>query len=458
MPNVSRGVAPAFQDHAVARRVAADDLRLGAHRAALGIAALALGVVFVGWLFSSIADPTLLTIWLALQGGLIASFYIAYAIFVNLKLDDDAMLAGPWLRIGKLVMDASNVLTAASIWMLLPKAPTELVHLMILLYCWYIFVQFAADTSASVRSTAPVVILLASIAAFVVWRGLPYAPAIALFFAAFGATVIGMRGIVRRAVSEAFEARTAAQHSAAALEVALAQVAAERDAKSRFLAAASHDLQQPIQAAHLYFGQLARVDHPQLRGEIEAAGKMAFGAAQSLLAAMLDHLRLGAQAVTPQTERVALAGLFAQVAAEARLAADAGPDIRWVTTVTTVRADRALLVRALTNLVQNAVRHSGGTRILIAARTQRGAVRIHVIDDGCGIPAHCAESVFEEFGRGNSSSAVGFGIGLASARAAMRVQGGDVLLDPRWRRGAAFNVVLAPSAVVANDEALCAAA
>ena len=111
---MSRGVAPAERDE-VARRVAADDLRLGAHRAALGIAALALGVAFVGWLFSSIADPLLLTIWLALQGGVIASFYITYVVFVHLKPDDDTMLAGPWLRIGRLVMDASNALMAASV-------------------------------------------------------------------------------------------------------------------------------------------------------------------------------------------------------------------------------------------------------------------------------------------------------------------------------------------------------
>ena len=251
--------------------------------------------------------------------------------------------------------------------------------------------------------------------------------------------------------------RTSAQQSEAALKVALAQVAAERAAKSRFLAAASHDLQQPIQAAHLYFGQLARVDQPRLRSEIETAGKAAFGAAQSLLSAMLDHLRLGAQAVTPRLEEVALGGLFAQVAAEATLAAESSPVTRWKTTVATVRADRALLARTLGNLVQNAVRHSGGSRILIVARQQRGTVQIYVIDDGRGIPVDQAEAIFEEFGQGTAGTMIGFGIGLASARVAMRVQGGDVALDRRWRGGAAFTIVFA-SVATANEEILCVAA
>lgn len=155
-----------------------------------------------------------------------------------------------------------------------------------------------------------VAILLATIAAFVLWRGLPYAPAIAAFFVAFGATLVSMRGIVCHAVAEAFAARSAAQASEAALKVALVQVAAERDAKSRFVAVASHDLLLPIQAAQLYFVQLARLDQRWLRAEIELAGKAAFGAAQSLLTSMLDHLRLGAQAVVPRSRDIVLDDLM----------------------------------------------------------------------------------------------------------------------------------------------------
>jgi signal transduction histidine kinase len=455
---VLREGASEARDTAVTRRVVADDIRLGAHRAALGITALALGVAFVGWMFAEIANPLLLTIWLALQGSVIAGYYVAYGVFVVTKPDDDALLAGPWLSIGRVVMGASNLLMAASVWMLLPNASVDLIQLIILLYCWYIFVQFAADTMETGRSTAMVALLLASIAAFVLWRGLPYAPAIAAFFVAFGATVVSMRGIVRRAVAEAFAARAAAQASEAALKIALAQVAAERDAKSRFIAAASHDLQQPVQAAHLYFVQMARADQPQLRAEIELAGKAAFGAAQSLLTSMLDHLRLGAQAIVPRPRDIALDDLLAKVASEAALSAEGAVEVRFVASSKHVHADPHLLARALGNLVQNAVRHSGGDRVLIVARNRSATAEIHVLDNGRGVPVDRAEAIFEEFTQGHSGARAGFGIGLASARAAIRVQGGDVRLDPRWRHGAVFSITLPIIADAEGAISLCAAA
>ena len=423
----------------------------------VALVTLVVSIAFIAVTFVPIAPPLPFMIWLSAQCAVIVALIVTAGLFQRAAPDDDRIVEF-WTPLGSALFLANNVVIAGSIWALLPYAPTDLLHLMILLYCWYIFIQVAGDTGAGTYSGVAMIGVLGSLTVFVLVSDMPYRYVLSGFFLLFGMTVIGLRRIMRSAVVAALTARTAAQRSEAALAVALAEVAAERDAKSRFLAAASHDLKQPIQAAHLYFGQLARVEQPRLRSEIEAAGKAAFGAAQSLLAAMLDHMRLGAQAVTPRVEQVALASLFAQVAAEAELAVESGPDVRWATTVATVRVDRALLFRALTNLVQNAVRHSGGTRILIAARHCRGAVRIHVLDDGRGIPADDAESIFEEFGRGNSGGPFGFGIGLASARAAMRVQGGDVVLDPRWRHGAAFTIILAPSAVVANDEGLCAAA
>ena len=453
---MSRGVAPAVQDEAFARRVAADEIRVGTRRMQISLITLVVTLIFIGISFQPTAVPLFFKLWAVAQSIVVMALIVATTAFSRIAPDDDRVL-GFWVPLGSKLLLLLNLTFAGSMWALLPGAPTELVHLMILLYCWCIFVQVAGDTGAGAHTGAAMIIVLASLTAYVIVSGQPYRFAMAGFFVLFGATVLGLRRIVRAAVLDALVSRTSAQQSEAALKVALAQVAAERAAKSRFLAAASHDLQQPIQAAHLYFGQLARVDQPRLRSEIETAGKAAFGAAQSLLSAMLDHLRLGAQAVTPRLEEVALGGLFAQVAAEATLAAESSAVTRWKTTVATVRADRALLARTLGNLVQNAVRHSGGSRILIVARQQRGTVQIYVIDDGRGIPVDQAEAIFEEFGQGTAGTMIGFGIGLASARVAMRVQGGDVALDRRWRGGAAFTIVFA-SVATANEEILCVAA
>ena len=444
-------------DDRLARRVTGDEIRIAVKRIWGGVATLAVTNGFISLTFQPIAAPIPFAVWLVAQWGIIALLAAASIAFHYTTPDDDR-IADFWIPVGNWLMLALNFVVAASIWMLLPGAPEDLIHVMILLYCWFVFVQVAGDTGTGKFSAIAMASVLLSLAAFVIAEQMPYRFVMAAFFALFAATVVGLRTVMRSAVLEALRARTAAQNATAALEVALAEVAAERDAKSRFIAAASHDLQQPIQAAHLYFVQMARVEQPRLRAEIEQAGKAAFGAAQSLVTAMLDHLRLGAHAVTPRSEAIALPDFLARIAAEAALAAENPIDVRVACVVRHLQTDRALLARALGNLAQNAVRHSGGTRVLIVARCRSGMVEFHVIDNGRGVPDAHADSVFEEFAQGPVGGRAGFGIGLASARAAMRVQGGDIRLDPRWRHGAAFSIFLPVVASEQGAEPLCAAA
>jgi signal transduction histidine kinase len=102
--------------------------------------------------------------------------------------------------------------------------------------------------------------------------------------------------------------------------------------------------------------------------------------------------------------------------------------------------DRVLLERSLGNLVNNAVQHSGATRIVMGLRISgSGCARVWVIDDGRGIEPVDADHLFEDYYRGNASVVKsGFGLGLSSVRRIATLLHGAAGLDMRWRQGAAF--------------------
>jgi signal transduction histidine kinase len=171
--------------------------------------------------------------------------------------------------------------------------------------------------------------------------------------------------------------------------------------------------------------------------------RRAFASADQLLSHMLGHLRLEADAVRPYPSRVPLAPLFARIAAQnAPSAAAVGLTIRPLATRQVLTLDPVLLERALGNLLHNAIHHSGGDRVLIAARRRgRAHLRLWVIDNGRGVSRSDGNHIFDDYYRGASlpgGPVGGFGLGLASARRIAGLMGGEAGLDKRWLGGAAF--------------------
>ena len=217
---------------------------------------------------------------------------------------------------------------------------------------------------------------------------------------------------------------------------------AQRDAKSRFLASASHDLGQPLQSARLFFDQAVRGENPDLRAKAVTQAEAAFASIGRQLHQMVQHLRLEASGVVPNIGEVAVGSAIARIAslaepaaAQAELLIDAMPSRLYVL------ADVELLERALSNLVDNAIRHAKATRLLIGARRHGKAVRIWVIDDGAGIAPADIPRLFEDYVQGSDHGDEvrgGFGLGLASVRRIATLMGGAAGVDLRWKRGAAF--------------------
>ena len=255
-------------------------------------------------------------------------------------------------------------------------------------------------------------------------------------------------GTVRATVA----ARLASDRAAAALDRLLGQVAAERDAKTRFIATASHDLGQPLAAAALFFDQSLRTTDDLARAKAIDGVRRAFASAEQLLSHMLGHLRLEADAVEPHRSPIGTGPLLARTAAlYAPAAAAAGIELRTGGANLVLLLDPTLIDRALGNLVNNAIQHSGARRVVIGARRRGTTVRLWVIDDGIGVGPIDAPHIFDDYYQaGAGGGAVrGFGLGLPSVRRLAALMGGSADLDRRWVRGAAFYLEF-PAVVAAS--------
>jgi len=217
-------------------------------------------------------------------------------------------------------------------------------------------------------------------------------------------------------------------------------------AKSRFLAAASHDLRQPLHALGLFVAQLrARMNAPerkQVIGQIDAA----LAAMNELFNALLDISRLDAGALTAEIAEFPVAQLLARIESTFSGAArEKGLSLRVVSSSLWVRSDFILLERILLNLVSNAVRYTRRGRILVGCRRRRGGLRIDVCDTGPGIPQDQRENIFGEFyrlGQPGRDHHGGLGLGLAIVERLCRLLGHRIELTSSLGRGSRFAVVV----------------
>ena len=265
-----------------------------------------------------------------------------------------------------------------------------------------------------------------------------------------------------QARAEAESARNEAERSRQ--EAVMALMAAERAnaAKTHFLAAASHDLRQPVQSLVLLTSALAMRlgDHPAstLVGSLEAS----MDALCRLLDAILDISKLDAGTVSPSVQAVSLGAIFARLEEEYRLrAAEKSVAFRSVPTDVTLNADPALLERIIRNLVENALRYTDRGRILLGCRRGSGVLRIQIFDTGIGIQPEHLERIFHEFYQVSNPArdrGKGLGLGLAIVERLARLLGYRVHVASRPNRGSCFTLEIPMPALAAPAIAPAAAA
>lgn len=251
------------------------------------------------------------------------------------------------------------------------------------------------------------------------------------------------------------QARRQLDHQAA-LDRAQAAAEAADLAKTRFLAAASHDLRQPAHALGLYLATLRAGALSPEQAELAARMGAALDALQSMFAALLDVSRIDAGSISPQWALLPLAPLLRRLADEHAAAAEARGlrlALHVADEAATSVTDPLLLERVLRNLLANAVQHTASGGVLLACR-RRGEGdaarwRIEVWDSGCGIASADQERVFQEFQQLGPASNGGLGLGLPIARRLAQLLQLKLTLHSRPGRGSVFFVDgLAPAGAV----------
>jgi signal transduction histidine kinase len=226
-------------------------------------------------------------------------------------------------------------------------------------------------------------------------------------------------------------------------ELAQASAAAQRanQAKSRFLAAISHDLAQPLNAAHLFTHALGQRLQGSEHADVVANIDGALGSAEALLSELLDIARLDAGGLQPKWQVFRPAELLQHLAAEFGVLARAkGLQLHCVlSTRLWLRSDPQLLRRVLQNFLANAVHYTAQGRVLLGCRRRGRMLRIEVWDTGPGIAEQDQRVIFEEFRR-LARGGQGLGLGLAIAERIARLLGHRLSLRSTPGRGTVFAI------------------
>jgi PAS domain S-box-containing protein len=215
--------------------------------------------------------------------------------------------------------------------------------------------------------------------------------------------------------------------------------------KTRFLAAASHDLLQPLHAARLFTAALGR-DVSDGAGMLVRRVENAIVAAEDLLRSLLDISKLDAGGVTPRPEPVNLKAFLGDLVESFRpLASEKGLDLRIGAMPGAVETDPGLLRSVMQNFLTNAVRYTPHGAILVGTRRRGDEWRIDVVDTGVGIEPEQLGAIFGEFIRLGQVDVEGLGLGLALVERIARLLGGRVDVASMPGRGSRFSLFLPAS-------------
>jgi two-component system, sensor histidine kinase len=242
----------------------------------------------------------------------------------------------------------------------------------------------------------------------------------------------------------------------AQLVAAKEEAEAANKGKTQFLAAASHDLLQPLNASRIFLSLLQETELNSRQTRFVDNADRAFGSVEQLLESLLDISRFETRSVQTNVVAIDLNQILFTLVSEFQPVADRkGLKLRYVATRLWVKSDPGLLRRIIQNLVSNAIRYTDKGKVLIGARRRGTSVLIEVWDTGPGIPEGKREVIFEEFRQlhsEHSREGKAMGLGLAIVDRVAKLLGHRVLLRSRINAGSCFalDVPLSEPAVVAT--------
>ena len=250
-----------------------------------------------------------------------------------------------------------------------------------------------------------------------------------------------------------YEDVTERRGTAEALSAAKRQAELASVAKSRFLAAASHDLRQPLQTLALLQGLLAKKVVGEKAQKLVGGIDEALGAMTGMLNTLLDINQIEAGSVKPEKADFPVNDLFDRLRDELTYHAHAaGLVLRVVPCALSIRSDRRLLEQMIRNLISNALKYTHSGKVLVGCRCRQGNLRIEIWDTGIGIPESELKAIFEEYHQVDNAArqrSRGLGLGLSIVKSLGELLGHPISVRSLHGKGSVFSieVPLTPSGV-----------
>lgn len=260
-------------------------------------------------------------------------------------------------------------------------------------------------------------------------------------------TAIGLESQVRQRTDELTATLRRLEQTNRALNAAKEAAEAANISKTRFIAAASHDVLQPLNAAHLSISALAELQTNDRGRNLARQVEQSLETMNDLLRTLLDISRLDSGVMQPEIASLPLDTLLDSLRADFRPIAEAkGLHIRFRPSEAVVRSDRSMLRRILQNIISNAIRYTREGGVLIGSRKRGAMLRIDIVDTGIGIPPDQFEAIFEEFHRGtippgtDPGHQAGLGLGLSIVQRMVSALGHHIAFTSKEGHGTAFHI------------------
>lgn len=351
-----------------------------------------------------------------------------------------------WERVATRELGINSVVWGLAPWLMLKAETPGLTALMIVA----ILTMSSAGTRAvaSIRRayfayTVPMTVGLASALA---WQGTSFSVFLAVGCLLMLRTTLQFAMNQHDTLSQSVQLRYQQQDLSERLAEQMAATARASEEKTRFFAAASHDLRQPMHAIALFGAVLER--ELRDRPEHEHAQRLmhAVRSLSTSLDTMLDVSQLDAGIINADLRSTALTPVFQSLHQmfSAR-AEEKGLQLRFRATPLTVLTDPELLRRLLANLIENAIKYTADGGVLVVVRPHGNEAWIEVYDTGCGIDAANLARIFDEYYQVDNpgrNRALGLGIGLSIVRRLAVLLGHRIEVASRPGRGSRFRVVM----------------
>lgn len=229
------------------------------------------------------------------------------------------------------------------------------------------------------------------------------------------------------------------------LQTAKAEADAANQSKTRFLAAASHDILQPLNAARLYSASIVERDRRTGDAALAENISISLDAVEDILTTLLEISRLDSGTFKAEISNFNLKEMTHLIEKEFMpFAQQKGIDLRFVHSSQSVRSDRRLLRRLIQNLISNAIKYTPSGKVLVGVRLRGEHIRIEIWDTGLGIPESQKNAIFEEFKRLKEGARVakGIGLGLSIVERIARLLKHPLMIESQVDKGSVFKLTL----------------